>query len=89
MNSVLFNQYKSRAEPRCHKNIAPDIIKYFANANKQIKSTPTPPDHNHQNPTDPPLNRVMLFDVEKDPEEREDIADQHPHIVKVVFIILN
>jgi len=41
MNSALFNQYKSRAEPR-----------------------------------------VMLFDVEKDPEEREDIADQHPHIVK-------
>merc|ERR1719391_1745687 len=37
MNSVLFNQYKSRAEPR-----------------------------------------VMLFDVEKDPEEREDIAEQHP-----------
>jgi len=41
MNSVLFNQYKSRTEPR-----------------------------------------VMLFDIENDPEESEDIADQHPHIVK-------
>ena len=31
----------------------------------------------------------MLFDIEKDPEEREDIADQHPHIVKVALLILH
>jgi len=42
MNSVLFNQYKS----------------------KRTQS------------------RVMLFDIENDPEEREDISNQHPHIVK-------
>jgi len=27
-------------------------------------------------------SRVMLFDIENDPEERENIANQHPHIVK-------
>jgi len=41
MNSVLFNQYKSKTEPR-----------------------------------------VMLFNIETDPEERDDISDQNPHIVK-------
>jgi len=41
MNSVLFNQYRSRNKPR-----------------------------------------VMLFDIEKDPQERLDIADQHPQVVK-------
>ena len=29
------------------------------------------------------LYRVMLFDIEKDPQERLDIADQHPQVVKV------
>ena len=30
----------------------------------------------------------MLLDIESDPEEREDISDQNPHIVKVVLLLL-
>ena len=30
----------------------------------------------------------MLLDIESNPEERENISDQNPHIVKVVLLIL-